>query len=105
CTIHEAAEDDEGNLFIAMRLCEGETLKTKIAQGPVDLGAALSWASQAAARLAHAHHPALVHGDITPANLALTAGGQIKIVDFGIALQPDVTRFTREGAVVGTVAY
>jgi protein kinase-like protein len=51
CTIYEADQDGEGNLFMAMRLCEGETLKDKIARGPVDL----DLTSQIAAGLAHAH--------------------------------------------------
>src|SRR5947199_3021815 len=105
CTIYEADQDIEGNLFIAMRLCEGETLKEKIARGLVDLDQALDLTSQMAAGLAHAHDQAIVHRDIKPANLILTHSGQVKIVDFGIALHPDRPRLTREGAVIGTVDY
>ena len=105
CAIYEADQDGEGNLFIAMRLCEGETLKEKIARGPVDLDQALDLTSQIAAGLAHAHEQAIVHRDIKPANLILTLSGQVKIVDFGIALHPDRPRLTREGAVIGTVDY
>lgn len=105
CTIYEADQDGEGNLFIAMRLCEGETLKEKIARGPLDLDQALDLASQVAAGLAHAHDQAIVHRDVKPANLILTLSGQVKIVDFGIALQTDEPRLTREGAVIGTVSY
>lgn len=105
CTIYEADQDGEGNLFIAMRLCEGETLKDKIVRGPLDLDQALDLTCQVAAGLAHAHEQAIVHRDIKPANLILTLSGQVKIVDFGIALQPDKPRLTREGAVIGTVDY
>lgn len=105
CTIYEADQDSEGNLFIAMRLCEGESLRDKIVRGPLDLRQALDLASQIATGLAHAHDQAIVHRDVKPANLILTHSGQVKIVDFGIALHPDRPRLTREGAVLGTVAY
>ena len=105
CTIYEADQDGEGNLFIAMRLYEGETLRERIAHGPLELRQALELTTQVAAGLAHAHAHGVVHRDIKPANLILTRSGQVKIVDFGIALQPDGPRLTREGVAVGTVAY
>jgi serine/threonine protein kinase/tetratricopeptide (TPR) repeat protein len=105
CTIFEIEELSDGDLFIAMGFCEGETLKEKVSRGPLELEEALDLTCQVASGLAHAHARGVVHRDIKPANLILAQSGQVKIVDFGIALQSDQPRITREGAAVGTVVY
>lgn len=105
CTIFEIDEIGEGELFIAMGFCEGENLKEKIARGPLELEEALELTCQVASGLAHAHARGVVHRDVKPANLLLARSGQVKIVDFGIALQSDRPRITREGVALGTVVY
>ncbi|HEX2644369.1 MAG TPA: protein kinase [Thermoanaerobaculia bacterium] len=105
CTIYEIDESDDGRLFIAMAFCEGETLKRHIARGPLPPDEAVDLAVQVAAGLARAHERGIVHRDVKPANLMVTPGGQVRIVDFGIAHLEGQTRLTRPGAAVGTAAY
>ncbi|HYG61403.1 MAG TPA: serine/threonine-protein kinase, partial [Thermoanaerobaculia bacterium] len=108
CTLYEMEETPEGDLFLAMALCEGETLKSRLARGPLDLSEALDLAGQIAAGLAHAHSRSLVHRDVKPSNLMLTPAGplkRVKIVDFGVAVRPTRPRLTREGSTVGTLSY
>ena len=106
CTIFEIAEPEAGQLVIVMPFYEGETLRQKLARGPLSLSQALDYALQIAEGLAHAHATGVVHRDIKPANIVVTSGGRVKILDFGIAKlsHPD-TDLTRTGAVLGTVAY
>jgi serine/threonine protein kinase len=82
----------------------GETLKAKIARGPLLIEQVQSYAIQIVAGLAHAHAAGVVHRDIKPANLMVTASGLVKILDFGIAKMGDATQ-TRAGVVLGTLAY
>lgn len=105
CTIFESDENDNGDLFIAMAFCEGETLRERVALAPLDLDEALDLTSQIAAGLAHAHSRGVVHRDIKPANLILSPSGQLKIVDFGIAVRVDQSRLTRQGVTLGTLSY
>jgi serine/threonine protein kinase len=105
CTIHEIDETEDGALFIAMALYEGGMLRDRLDRGPLPLGQAIEVASQIAAGLARAHERGIVHRDVKPANIALTADGQVKLLDFGIAKLADQSRLTRAGMAVGTAAY
>ncbi len=105
CTVYEIDETDDGRLFIAMAFCEGETLKKKIEHGPLPLPEAVSIAAQIADGLAAAHAKGVIHRDVKPANVIVTPGGRLKLVDFGIAKLADQSRLTREGTAVGTAAY
>jgi pimeloyl-ACP methyl ester carboxylesterase/tRNA A-37 threonylcarbamoyl transferase component Bud32 len=106
CSLFAVEEPEEGQLVIVMPFYEGETLKQKIGRGPLPLAAALDYAVQVAAGLAHAHAAGLVHRDIKPANLIVTSGERVKILDFGIAKVASATaKITRTGMVLGTLTY
>src|SRR5687767_5003356 len=85
CAVHEIGETDEGQLFIAMAHCEGETLRQRIARGPLPVAESLELAAQAAEGLQRAHEAGIVHRDVKPANLMVTRRGRVRIVDFGVA--------------------
>ncbi len=104
CTVYEAGES-EGRVYIAMAFIEGCSLKERIAQGPVALDEALTFARQIAEGLAEAHAGRVVHRDIKPANIMLAGGRQAKITDFGLARVEGSGETTRTGGVVGTLAY
>jgi eukaryotic-like serine/threonine-protein kinase len=105
CTVYEIDETPDGALFIAMALCEGETLRDRIARGPLPVGEAVEIAEQIAAGLARAHGRGIVHRDVKPANVIVAPDGRVKLVDFGIAKLADQSRLTRAGTTVGTAGY
>ena len=114
-TIH-SIEQAEGLDFIVMEYVEGETLKSIIEKAPLDVSRLLDLGSQVADALFAAHSAGFIHRDIKPANIMVTPRGQAKILDFGLAklvqiadqnLSSDQTlsRLTKTGMIVGTVAY
>ena len=105
CTIYEIDEGPDGQLFLAMAFYEGETLKARIARGPVPVDEAVDYVIQVAQGLRKAHEAGIVHRDIKPSNLFVTRDGIVKILDFGLAKQDDQTELTRTGTTPGTVAY
>jgi TolB-like protein len=104
CTIHETGETDSGQPFLIMVYCHGETLKDRIARGPLATADVLSYATQMARGLAAAHALRIVHRDVKPGNVMISEDGLLKLVDFGIARMPDAT-LTAPGQVRGTIAY
>jgi serine/threonine protein kinase/Tol biopolymer transport system component len=102
CTIYEV--DDE-RLFLAMEFIDGETIAQKIKAGPLALDAAIEITMQAGNGLQAAHDKGIIHRDIKSSNLIMTHNGQIKILDFGLALTQEQTRITGAGDVLGTPAY
>jgi len=105
CAIHEIDETDDGQLFIVMASYEGETLKDRIAMGPLPIDEAVDITRQVAEGLAKAHEREIVHRDIKPANIFLTADGLVKILDFGLAKLSTQTVLTKTGTSLGTAGY
>ncbi|MFC1529796.1 protein kinase [Gemmatimonadota bacterium] len=105
CTIHEIDNSDSGQTYIAMAYCDGETVKERIARGPLKIEDALEIAIQTGEGLARAHKVGIVHRDIKPANVIITEDGLAKIVDFGLAKLLGSSQLTRTGSSLGTVAY
>jgi len=117
CTIYEIGEDG-GRLFIAMELMEGQPLKDHITGKALEADLAADLGIQIADALDAAHAKGIIHRDIKPANIFITARGQAKILDFGLAKmtragaeEESITRdfasegVTRAGSVLGTAAY
>jgi serine/threonine protein kinase/Tfp pilus assembly protein PilF len=103
-TIYEIDEAG-GQTFISMAYVEGMSVKKKVQSGPLDIVEALDIAIQTANGLRAAHEKGILHRDIKSANIMVTAGGQAKIMDFGLAKLAGRTKITKIGMSMGTIEY
>ena len=105
-TIHDVVEEsDEGIAFIAMEYVRGTNLKVLLQrEGGLDLAYVAGILEQIADGLDYAHSKGVVHRDVKPANIIITADNRAKITDFGIA-RIDTSNLTQEGQLLGTPNY
>jgi tetratricopeptide (TPR) repeat protein len=105
CTAYESGETDTGHPFLAMACYTGETLRARLArEGALPIGDALDIARALLRGLEAAHGAGVVHRDLKPGNVILTADGGVKILDFGLAKVRDPS-ITAPEQRPGTVAY
>lgn len=123
CTIFDVGEED-GQPFLVMELMEGRTLKHEIGGKSLPTEQVIEFGAQVADALQAAHAAGIVHRDIKPANIFITAHGEAKVLDFGLAkitedrlrqvfkteataakteLAPE--HLTTPGTTMGTIAY
>jgi TolB-like protein/tetratricopeptide (TPR) repeat protein len=110
-------ETDDRRTCIVMEHIEGVTLGERLAAGPMPLDEAVDVARQVADALGEAHVRGVVHRDLKPSNIMLTAGGRVKVLDFGLAqyrpaaADADADTWSglhhelAPGTLAGTVAY
>src|SRR5260370_20145186 len=85
-SIYDVGQDD-GRAYIVSELVEGESLRALLDRGPLPVRKTIDIAVQMAEGMAAAHALGIVHRDLEPENAMLTRGGQVKLLDFGLAKQ------------------
>ena len=105
-TVYDTGED-QGNLFIAMELLAGKSLKDVARSENLHLQKIAYIGAQVAEALNYAHQQGIIHRDIKPSNIILGSGSHVKITDFGIARIEDSSapQQTQAGAILGTPVY
>jgi formylglycine-generating enzyme required for sulfatase activity len=104
------AREIEGRTVLVMEYVDGLDLSELVRlQGPLPIADACEVVRQAALGLQYAHEQGMVHRDVKPSNLMLTAEGRVKILDLGLALLrstgPQGEEVTNTGQTVGTADY
>jgi TolB-like protein len=109
CQLYEIGEE-EGELFLAMELLQGESLAARIARGPIAVPEVGSIAIGMLSGVEALHAEGLIHRDLKPSNIFLTPHG-VKLLDFGLTIAMQSTsedtspRLTMAGTVLGTPQY
>lgn len=112
CSVYDI-EEVEGRSFIVMQYLNGETLAELIRKQSIEPSHVFELARQIAGALAEAHTHGIIHRDMKPGNIMVTAAGQVKVLDFGLAKtvhqnksrDDNTSQLMQTGVLAGTVAY
>jgi serine/threonine protein kinase len=106
-SVREASGAETLVPFIVMEYVDGRLLKDVIADGPVEPAEACRIIEQVLTALEYSHRAGVVHRDIKPGNIMVTASGQVKVMDFGIAraISDSSATIAETSAIVGTAQY
>ena len=102
--IFDVGQAPEGLYYVA-ELVDGESLASRLERGPLPRAEACDIAEQLCVALAQAHARHVVHRDVKPANVLLSARGRVKVGDFGVALLAEGTTDGAAATIVGTPRY
>jgi serine/threonine protein kinase len=103
-TLHDMGiEESTMTPYLVMELVEGQPLERIISKGSVPFATACAWAAHVAIALSAAHHNSVIHGDVKPANILITADNRVKLTDFGMARL--TSHLGVDSALFGTPAY
>jgi len=100
--------EEKDQPYIVIPLMPGGDVENLIKKAPerrLPIERAVSIAKAVCRGLEYAHGKGIIHRDIKPGNVWLSADGTVKIGDFGLALAIDLSRFTEEGMIIGTALY
>ena len=97
----------EAAVFLTLEVVEGESLRERLARGPLPIAEAVRLAAQILEGLRALHSLGIVHRDVKPGNVLLERDGGVKLADFGLALRIEraETRLTVGEGVLGTLDY
>ena len=99
------SDDDTVDPYIVMEYFDGQPLDVLVKQGPLAPVQVVSVVRQCADGLRRAHASNVVHRDIKPGNIMMSAAGEVKILDFGVAKLRDAKKDLTGEAVLGTPYY
>ena len=106
-TVHDIGEEF-GQPFIVTQFVDGgslDTLQRQAARQRLPVAEVLRIGNEVCQALLYAHERGIVHRDVKPGNIWLTRQGAIKLGDFGLAADLELSRITAEGQLLGTFAY
>ncbi len=103
-TLHDMGiEEASQTPYLVMEFIDGTPLDRILEKGTLPLPRACAWIAHAAEALEVAHTRGVIHGDVKPANILITADGRVKLTDFGMARV--AKRDTGDSPLLGTPAY
>src|ERR1700757_1681558 len=103
-TLHDMGiEEATQTPYLVMEFIDGTPLDRILEKGTLPLPRACAWIAHAAEALEVAHTRGVIHGDVKPANILITADGRVKLTDFGMARV--ARREARDSGLLGTPAY
>jgi serine/threonine protein kinase len=101
--LYDVGINEQGTPFLVMEYVAGKTLEDQLDPATLTLQRACAWAADLAGALALAHRAGIIHGDVKPGNILVTAENKVKLGDFGIARF--ASQISGSGNLMGTPAY